>query len=127
MIERENGERNSWIRNVQAYADEENVTSRAVSLIAEFIKSKGHRHGRVGLELDYLPRGLESLFRDALPDTQLVDISAALARLRIVKSREEQDLLRLGVTWQRSGHKRSSMRLAKGSASLRLPPKLFSP
>ena len=120
MIERENGERNSWIRNIQAYADEENVTSRAVSLIAGFLKSKGHERARIGMELDYLPRGLESLFRDALPASQLVDISGAMARLRVVKSRAEQDLLRLGGDVAKVGAKAFVDALGDGVSELEI-------
>jgi creatinase len=120
MIERENGERNSWIRNIQAYADEENVTRRAVSLIGGFLKAKGHGRGRIGMELDYLSRGLESLFRTVLPDTELVDISAAMARLRVVKSREEQDLLRLGGEVAKIGAKAFVDALGDGVTELEI-------
>ncbi len=96
MIERENADRFSWIRDVRAYADEENVLVAAVGLVADFIRAKGHGRGRIGMELEYLPGGVEAIFRRALPDATLVDVSPVLARLRIVKSAEEQRLLRLG-------------------------------
>ena len=95
-IERENADRYSWIRDVRAYADEENVWARAISLVADFVRAKGGPRGRIGVELDYLSRGVEALFRRSLPDGELVDISAVLARLRIIKSDEEQRLLKLG-------------------------------
>lgn len=95
-IERENADRYSWIQDVRAYVDEENVWARAVSLVADFVRSKGSHHGRIGVELDYLPRGIEALFRRWLPDAELVDVGATLARLRVIKSEEEQRLLRLG-------------------------------
>lgn len=118
MIERENAERDSWIRDVRAYADEENVLVAAVGMVADFIRSKGHGRGRIGMELEYLPGGTEALFRRALPDAELVDVSPALSRLRIIKSKEEQQLLRLGGDVGKAGARAFLDALREGATEL---------
>lgn len=96
MIEKENGERSSWITDVRAYADEENVHVVAARAIGDFLRSQNAARGRVGVEDEHLSLGTRRLLQEALPEATFVSISPAMSRLRIVKSEEELALLRLG-------------------------------
>ena len=118
MIEKENAERDTWLGDVRAYADEENVWVAAIGLIADFVKGKGHGRGRIGVEMDYLSRGTERLLREALPDAELVDVTPAIMGLRIIKSAEEQRLLKLGGEIAQVGAKAFLEALRDGTTEL---------
>lgn len=53
--------------------------------------------GRVGIEYDHVTLERRSKLVDFLPDVELVDISDATMRMRMIKSAEEQALIRQGA------------------------------
>jgi creatinase len=53
--------------------------------------------GRVGIEYDHVTLERRTKLADFLPDMDFVDISEAAMRIRMIKSLEEQDLIRQGA------------------------------
>ena len=53
--------------------------------------------GRIGVELDHMTCAARSKLKTALPDAELVDAGEATMRMRMIKSAEEQALIRDGA------------------------------
>jgi Xaa-Pro aminopeptidase len=65
-------------------------------LLRELLAERGLANARLGVEFDFLPVNDHALVRSVLPEAELVDSSALIARLRMVKSPREAALLRAG-------------------------------
>jgi len=94
MIERENMESNTATSEVIRYDDDENVVEAALRNCARFLAASG-RPSRIGVELGVIPYHLHEKLRGHLPGTELVDVGDLFEELRIIKSREELDILEL--------------------------------
>jgi Xaa-Pro dipeptidase len=75
------------IRTYVEFADE------PAERFAEELVNEGIGSGRIGLDLKYLPADAVDLVRRALPNTTLVDTTAALGAFRAMKSDEEIAIL----------------------------------
>ncbi|GAB3348489.1 MULTISPECIES: M24 family metallopeptidase [Amycolatopsis] len=61
------------------------------------LERAGFTRGRLGLEDDHIPPTLKAQVSDALPGVELVDVAAAAMSQRMVKSREEIELIAHGA------------------------------
>ena len=61
------------------------------------VRSLCPSRGRVGIELDHLDCAAHAKLEATLPDAELVDAGEATMRMRMIKSAEEQDLIRNGA------------------------------
>ena len=61
------------------------------------VRSLCPHRGRVGIELDHLDCAAHAKLEAALPDAELVDAGEATMRMRMIKSAEEQALIRNGA------------------------------
>jgi ectoine hydrolase len=66
----------------------------AMNVLAEALRKHGLAHGRIGIELDYLPAADDAALRMLLPDAKFEAAQNLLARLRQIKTPEEIDILR---------------------------------
>lgn len=97
MLEEENIEQNaSLIDDILLFDDSENVFQSSCRLAIDFIKSHNNKPAKVGVEKSVIPAELLNNFKAALPNTEFIDIGDAIADLRIVKSEEEIEILRVG-------------------------------
>ena len=67
------------------------------------LKSQIPNPKRLGIEFDHVSLDLQNLIVEAYPEAELVNIAHASMQLRIVKSFEEQDLIRTGTRICRIG------------------------
>ena len=61
------------------------------------VRSRCPRGGRIGIELDHLTCAARTKLEAALPGAELVDAGEATMRMRMIKSAEEQALIRDGA------------------------------
>jgi Xaa-Pro aminopeptidase len=94
--EKVNNERNGFVKEVLAYGDEDKSLAGCLGLTCEVLRRVAPNTGRVGLELGLMPFGHYDALRQEFPNVTFVEISNALGELRIVKSKEELELLELG-------------------------------
>lgn len=66
----------------------------AMAVLADQLTELGLAAARIGIEMDYLPAGDMARLQAALPNARFVADEHILARLRQLKTPEEQDLLR---------------------------------
>ncbi len=65
--------------------------------VKKILDEAGVKKGRLGIEEDQMPILLKRQVQDALPDFELVDVSQALMRQRMVKSQEEIEHIKIGA------------------------------
>lgn len=65
--------------------------------VKKVLDESGVKKGRLGIEEDHMPILLQKQVRDAFPDFELVDVSQALMRMRMIKSKEEIALIKNGA------------------------------
>lgn len=75
----------------------------AVAALVDALAERGLRKARLGVELAALTGAKEAVLRSALPDAELVDVSALLVDLRSVKTAEEIELLRSACSFADAG------------------------
>jgi Xaa-Pro aminopeptidase len=66
----------------------------AMDVLADLLRKRGLVSARIGIELDYLPAGDFTALRELLPNARLTSAQNLLARLRLIKSPAEIDILR---------------------------------
>lgn len=79
----------TWVENIETWEDAgdnrwENVLARAL----------GDNPGRIGVEAAALPPIVRNWFDDAMPGTELVNISMILGEMRMIKSPAEIEVMR---------------------------------
>lgn len=95
------------IQDVRTYNE---FTETFSHVLADIIKELGAERGRIGIELDFFPvRSFTELVK-ALPNAQIEDAEALFDRLRMVKTREEIEILkRIGSIVDRAHIEASEM------------------
>ena len=78
------------ISDIRTYVE---FTDQPVERFAEELRAEGLGKGRIGLDLQYLPAAAFMLLRNALPQAQFVDTTAALGAFRAHKSDAEVAIL----------------------------------
>lgn len=76
---------------------------RSLDVISATIQAAGLAHGRVGLELDWLPASFFVQLQSTLPQVQWVNATDLFYELRSVKSPEEIEIFRLMTEWTEKG------------------------
>ncbi|MBI2441420.1 MAG: aminopeptidase P family protein [Lentisphaerae bacterium] len=72
------------------YADGEQTRQGVVDLI----KKRGLSHGRIGIELKWMPAAVYAFLRAALPDVTFVSADLLVPQIRLVKTTRELSLLK---------------------------------
>mgnify|MGYP000913810848 FL=1 len=65
--------------------------------VKKILDEDGIKKGRLGIEEDHMTIDLRRKIQDAFPDFELVDISRATMKFRMIKSQEEIELIRNGA------------------------------
>lgn len=96
-IEQENMQRDALTCDVLPYGDDENVWSAAMDLAMKALGDVAHNAGVVvGIEKSALPLAVFEQLKERLPGARFIDVSAVLFQARLIKSAEEERLLRIG-------------------------------
>jgi len=90
-IERTLAEAEGWIEDIVTYTE---FKDEPVAVLAARLKAAGLDHGRIGIDLDYLPTSAFDRLRQQLPGVEWVNTTEEIARLRAIKSEDEVDRLR---------------------------------
>ena len=81
----------SKIRDIHAYNE---FTENSVDVLADTLREFGVDRGRVGIELDFLPARHYSRLQQVLPNMSIVDAEDIYDHMRMVKTKEEIEILR---------------------------------
>ena len=93
-VEWESSFRNlSWIGKTVGYMEMPADYAKAVTAIAEVVKSLGAGSGRIGVDLNRVPATLYEALEKALPEAELVPCDGWIGGFRAVKTDEELELL----------------------------------
>jgi Xaa-Pro aminopeptidase len=96
-LEEQNARRLSWIEDLRPYKDEQRVLVSVLQSIVQFLNEHRLENGTIGLEQRGIPLGYFQGLETGLPRANFVDITDEVENLRLVKSPEELDVLRLGA------------------------------
>lgn len=77
----------SWISDVRDCCYRKGVSP--LQALIEALRDRGLQHGRIGIEIDHLGAGILLGLQKAFPAAEFVDATAAIWRLRMIKSEEE--------------------------------------
>lgn len=97
MIEKENMETYSWIKDVYTYADEENVWQASIRRVVDLLEGSPVAKGIIGVERGLLPLSIYERLESYLPEATFVEVGDIFDELRIIKSDEELRLLKIGA------------------------------
>jgi Xaa-Pro aminopeptidase len=73
----------SWIPTINTYVE---FVQHPMDMLAERLTALGATHGRVGIDADYLPMASYQRLMQLLPGLQLVDSSAEIGAIRVIKT-----------------------------------------
>ena len=84
------------VKTYESYVYEKPVdhTAQFLFQLNEVFKQAGLKNGRLGVELNALPASLVLLFVSQYPGIELVDITAEITHLRIIKDEDEIESIR---------------------------------
>ncbi|MBC7151572.1 MAG: aminopeptidase P family protein [Rhizobium sp.] len=88
--------------------------SACFSLLRDMLSARGLAHGRIGVDLEFMPAADFALLQSALPEVRFTDGSEILRRLRAVKSQREIDCLRRAAMAAEGGLSRMAETVAPG-------------
>jgi Xaa-Pro aminopeptidase len=103
MIEKENMESYSWIKDVQIYNDDKNVWQTSISIVSDFLKKKIKSCKRIGIEKGLLTLSVFEELQSTFPKAEFIEIGDLIAEMRIIKSSEELNILRIGAELAKIG------------------------
>lgn len=95
-IEAKTMEKNTNLADVRTYGDDRNVHESALQMVVDYIKSRQASPGCIGIESCPITLNYYTRLTTAFPAVKLLDISDIVYDLRIIKSGEELEILRLG-------------------------------
>jgi len=81
----------------QSFGDNITYTDWHRDSFFEAVRTLAPARGRVGIEFDHVTLQVRDKLAAAMPGVELVDVGDATMRMRLFKSREEQDLIRAGA------------------------------
>jgi Xaa-Pro aminopeptidase len=110
---------NACIDDMRAYNE---FTESPVEFLVDAIKDLGLERAKIGIELDYLPARDYSKLRALLPRATFEDAEAFLGNLRMIKTDEEIEKLRLVGRAAEKVHHDSFGKLEPGMTELDLNP-----
>ncbi|WP_454747996.1 M24 family metallopeptidase [Ciceribacter selenitireducens] len=88
--------------------------STCFSLLRDMLSARGLDHGRIGVDLEFMPAADFAHLQRALPEARFSDGSEILRRLRAVKSPREIDCLRRAAMAAEGGLSRMAETVASG-------------
>lgn len=88
--------------------------SACFSLLRDMLSARGLDHGRIGVDLEFMPAADFAHLQRALPEVRFSDGSEILRRLRAVKSQREIDCLRRAAMAAEGGLSRMAETVARG-------------
>lgn len=80
----------TWIKDVRAYIE---FRESPIAFLANVLKERGLSGKRIGLEKNYLPASFYEDLVGQMPETSFINCEEVLVEMRMIKSREEVDLL----------------------------------
>jgi len=93
---------NSRIKNIQSYNE---FNENPIDLLADTIRKAGLVRARIGIELDYLPAKDYLRLKNLVPNAQFIDCGKLFSKMRMIKTKEEINLLRqLGKAAEKAHH-----------------------
>ncbi len=95
IMERDRVPAYSWITDMRFYSDAGTSLSGLVQASREWLVERDCALDRVGIEMDVMPVGVLESLKVSLPRSNFTDVSTMLMEHRVVKSKEEIDLLRI--------------------------------
>jgi Xaa-Pro aminopeptidase len=92
--------RQTWVNDVRVHVEwgEAGVAFGGLALLNTVLREKGLSTGRLALETGFVSARLHSLLRDDLSRARLVDAPPILEEMRMIKSPEEIEVLRISGT-----------------------------
>ncbi|MEO8416661.1 MAG: Xaa-Pro peptidase family protein [Ginsengibacter sp.] len=106
------------IKTYESYVYEKPIdcTTQFLSRLNEVFKQSGIKKGRLGVELNALPASVLFSLNAQYPDIELVDVTDEIARLRIIKDKDEIECIRRAAGLSDIGQA-AVLRLAKTGMS----------
>lgn len=106
------------IKTYESYVYEKPIdyTAQFLSQLYETFKKGGIKNGRLGVEINALPVSIAQFISAHYPDIELVDVTAELIQLRIIKDADEIELIRQAASLSDIGQA-AVLRLAKTEMS----------
>jgi Xaa-Pro aminopeptidase len=108
---------NAQIKDIRAYNE---FTQNPMEFLADAIKELGLERGRIGIEIDYLPALDFMKLKELLPGTAFEDAHSFFAKLRMIKTDQEINKLRLVGLAAEKVHHESFDKLHAGKTELDL-------
>ena len=93
---------------------------RGLGTIASAVAEVELVAGVMGTELDLIPAQLYLRLRDALPQWSLADLSPVILAQRMIKDKEEVDIVRCAAAVADAGHQAARRTIAPGVSELEL-------
>ena len=95
-LERAHTERQTWIQDLRVYWDEKRPPwESALLLTKDFLLERGLENARLGIEEEEMPISYLQYLKKFLPRANFVEFSDVLNSMRLVKSEEELNLIRM--------------------------------
>ncbi|MCP4392605.1 MAG: aminopeptidase P family protein [Gammaproteobacteria bacterium] len=110
----------SWIDDAHFYTDAGTSLAGLIDLAKNLLAERGYSIDRVGIEKDVMPVCVLEALQGAFPSSDLIDISATLMEQRVVKSKEEVDLLRKNADIANIGTETIMAAMAEGKSELEI-------
>jgi creatinase len=110
----------SWITDAHFYTDVGTSLAGLINLAKNLLAERGYAINRIGIEKDVMPVCVLEALQGALPKTDLIDVSATLMEQRVVKSKEEVDLLRKNADIANIGTEAMMAAMAEGRSELEI-------
>ena len=83
-------EAEGWIKNIRTYTE---FADNPIDALTAALKDMGLTKGKLGIDLDYLPVTSHQRLLTNLPGLALVNSTEDIARIRVIKTKDEVDFL----------------------------------
>jgi Xaa-Pro aminopeptidase len=110
----------SWITDARFYSDAGTSLSGLVQATKELLVERNCALDRIGVEMDVMPVGVLASLTASLPGSNFADVSTTLMEQRLVKSKEEVDLLRINGQISDVGTETLMAAVAEGRTELEI-------
>ena len=93
-IEHAHVDEESWIRTARTYTE---FTDHPMDALADALEEIGLRHGRLGIDLQFLSQASYAKLAGRLPGLDIVDTTDVVARARMIKTEDEVARVEFGL------------------------------
>lgn len=108
---------NSKIKDIQSYNE---FNESPIDLLVDAIKECSLDRSRIGIELDYLPAKDYLRLKNLVPGAQFIDCGKLFSKMRMIKTKEEINLLRQAGKAAEKAHYLAFSKLKPGMTELDL-------